>query len=120
METSYYNPPVDLSGVLERIKSRGYYPLLAHPERYMYMGRTDYKRLRTRGIRLQLDLFSLVGLYGDDAREKAEWLLQRGMYDAVGTDLHRKEICVERGGYRLTRSVIGSLERIIRDDTLNR
>lgn len=81
METSYYNPPVDLSGVLERIKSRGYYPLLAHPERYMYMGRTDYERLRTRGIRLQLDLFSLVGLYGDDAREKAEWLLQRGMYD---------------------------------------
>ena len=120
VETSYYNPPVDLSGVLERIKSRGYYPLLAHPERYMYMGRTDYERLRTRGIRLQLDLFSLAGLYGDDAREKEEWLLQRGMYDAVGTDLHRKEICVEMGGYRLTRSVIGSLERIIRDDTLNR
>ena len=33
VETSYYNPPVDLSGVLERIKSRGYYPLLDMEDR---------------------------------------------------------------------------------------
>ena len=84
------------------------------------MEKADYERLRAGGAKLQLDLFSLVGLYGGDAREKAAWLLARGMYEAVGTDLHRKEICAEMGGYRLTRSVVESLERVIRADTLNR
>ena len=120
VETSYYNPPADPYGILERIKAKGYYPLIAHPERYLYMEKADYERLRAGGAKLQLDLFSLVGLYGGDAREKAAWLLARGMYEAVGTDLHRKEICAEMGGYRLTRSVVESLERVIRADTLNR
>ena len=33
VETSYFNPPMDLTGILKRIQSRGYYPILAHPER---------------------------------------------------------------------------------------
>lgn len=37
VETSYFNPPMNLYETLERIKSKGYYPVLAHPERYVYM-----------------------------------------------------------------------------------
>ena len=37
VETSYFNPPMGLKNILLRIKSKGYYPLLAHPERYEYM-----------------------------------------------------------------------------------
>ena len=39
VETSYFNPPMDLGGILKRIKSKGFFPVLAHPERYVYMGR---------------------------------------------------------------------------------
>ena len=45
VETSYFNPPMDLLSVLQRIQKKGYYPLLAHPERYEYMQKEDYNTL---------------------------------------------------------------------------
>ena len=38
VETSYFNPPMDLQNILLRIKAKGYYPILAHPERYPESG----------------------------------------------------------------------------------
>lgn len=89
VETSYFSPPMDLDGLLERIKQKGFRPLLAHPERYVYMDMKDYRRLHDAGVELQLNLMSLVGLYGSEAREKALRLLKEGFYGRVGTDLHR-------------------------------
>ena len=89
VETSYFNPPLDLDGMLRRIKDRGYRPLLAHPERYTYMSWPDYERLHEAGVAFQLNLPSLSGAYGPDARRKAERLLKAGWYDRSGSDLHR-------------------------------
>ena len=89
VETSYFNPPMDLDGLLRRISGKGFRPLLAHPERYVYMEMKDYRRLRENGVLLQLNLLSLAGMYGSDARKRALWLLKEGMYDRTGTDLHR-------------------------------
>lgn len=103
VETSYFNPPVGLQNILLRIKAKGYYPVLAHPERYIYMDDTFYRRLKSLSIRFQLNLPSLAGLYVDEVRKKAERLLKNGMYDLAGTDLHR----------------IGTLECIARKDCLS-
>ena len=62
VETSYFNPPMGLNNILLRIKAKGYYPLLAHPERYIYMGESDYQRLKDMGVKFQLNLPSLVGI----------------------------------------------------------
>lgn len=89
VETSYFNPPVDLYGMLKRIKQKGYRPILAHPERYLYMDRKDYLKLKDNNITLQLNLFSLFGLYGKDVQKKARWLIDENLYNCVGTDLHK-------------------------------
>lgn len=89
VETSYYNPPFDLDGILRSVRSKGYFPILAHPERYLYMNDRDYERLKSEGVRLQLNLSSLAGFYGSTARKNALKLLSRGYYDYTGTDLHR-------------------------------
>jgi len=89
VETSYFNPPMDMEGLLERIKHKGFRPLLAHPERYVYMDMKDYRRLQGMGVEFQLNLMSLFGLYGPDARAKAFRLLDEGFYGRAGTDLHR-------------------------------
>lgn len=34
----------------ETIKSKGMYPIIAHPERYIYMSEDDYARLRSMGV----------------------------------------------------------------------
>lgn len=91
VETSYYNPPVGLLNILLRIKSKGYYPVLAHPERYLYMNRDDYQKLKSMHVKFQLNVFSLLGLYGKDAQKKADRLRKGAMYDCIGTDVHRSE-----------------------------
>lgn len=89
VETSYFNPPSDFHDKLSRIKSSGFYPVLAHPERYRYMSVADYEKLKSDGVRFQLNLFSLVGMYGETAKSKAEKLLKNRFYDLCGTDVHR-------------------------------
>lgn len=89
VETTYFTPPSDLYGILDEIARKGYFPLLAHPERYRYMGREDYERLIKSGVALQLNLFSLTGAYGTEARDKAHMLLKMGAYRVTGTDIHR-------------------------------
>lgn len=93
VETSYFNPPLRFEQTLGEIKSKGFYPVLAHPERYMYMSDKDYyKKLRMNGIRFQMNLASLAGVYGNTAKKKAEMLLQEGFYDYTGTDLHNIDL----------------------------
>ena len=88
VETSYFNPPMGLYDTLRRIKSKGYIPVLAHPERYMYMGHDDYRRLKGEGVEFQLNIPSLAGLYGRHIREKAEWLQRKALCEYTGTDIH--------------------------------
>lgn len=88
VETSYFNPPMDLLTVLQRIQNKGYYPLLAHPERYEYIEMKDYKFLKEEHVSFQLNLPSIVGMYGKHVQKKAEDLLKAGMYDRMGCDTH--------------------------------
>ena len=90
VETSYFNPPMDLWGLLERIRKKGYYPVLAHPERYVYMEKRDYRRLTEMGVMLQLNIGSLSEVYGKEAYRKAKWMLRKRMYSLFGSDLHRR------------------------------
>lgn len=89
VETSYFNPPMDLDNIFERILAAGYFPVLAHPERYQYMTRKDYSHIREKGVMFQLNLASIVGGFGNTARKKAEWLLDNNMIDLTGSDVHR-------------------------------
>lgn len=89
VETSYFNPPMDMYELLERIKQKGYNIILAHPERYLYMSESDYRKLQTMHIDFQLNLPSLFGMYGKSVQKRAEWLLSKKMYTYKGTDLHR-------------------------------
>lgn len=89
VETSYYTPPIGMEDTLSSILRKGYFPILAHPERYRYMEEKDYKALKDMGVLFQMNIISLVGAYGETAKKKAEWLLAHDMIDIVGSDLHR-------------------------------
>ena len=89
VETSAVAPPINLWEVLEAMRKAGYRPLIAHPERYRYMDKADYKRLHDMGCFLQMNLPSIVGFYGESARERALDLLDKGWYSMVGSDCHR-------------------------------
>ena len=113
VETSYLNGPNNLLYILLSVWNLNLKPLIAHPERYMYMDEKDYQQLKGLGYEFQLNLLSLSGYYGPHTKEVAEHLLANGMYDNVGTDLHhlkRYKDYLHR--MRLTRQQIDCLEEL--------
>lgn len=90
VEFSFVNAPVGYKEQLFQLQIRGYRPVLAHPERYLYFGRTKkiYEELRDAGCLLQVNILSLTGYYGKPAQELAHYLHKQQYIDFLGTDLH--------------------------------
>ena len=112
VETSYFQPPMDFDNLLFDIQTRGYEPILAHPERYVYMGDKDYHTLRDKGIVLQMNIGSLCGLYGEAAMKKAHKLLLAGFYDLAGSDIHSPRMIPHFLETRLDRKTAEAFEAI--------
>lgn len=113
VETSYFHPPMGLYDILENIRKKGYTPLLAHPERYMYMDDADYRRLQDMGVKLQLNILSLAGAYGETAARKSHHLLHQGAYSCMGSDLHNLNSFLEYVNVKcLTKKEISLLQSI--------
>lgn len=89
METSTWSGPYNFWDMIDRTMRAGYRPVLAHPERYEYMGEKDYERLHSMGVRLQLNVPSMLGFYGSHVRDKAARILKKGWYDMAGSDCHK-------------------------------
>ncbi|GEL12007.1 Tyrosine-protein phosphatase YwqE [Flavobacterium glycines] len=90
VEMSYINAPIQLYSILFDLRVAGYTPVLAHPERYLFYHKnfSEYDKLKKAGCLFQLNLLAVVGYYGDNIAKIAESLLQKGMYDFVGSDVH--------------------------------
>ncbi len=88
VETSYAQAPYRFKLILQDIRKAGLTPVLAHPERYRYMEYDDYFTLHEQGVKFQLNITSLSGAYGPEAKERAEYLLEEGLYTYQGSDLH--------------------------------
>ena len=90
-ETSYMAKPNNMFDLIYAIKLHGYTPILAHPERYRYIKapEEEYQALRAMDVLFQIDMTSWGGHYGKDAKTKAEFLLQKGWVDLVGSDVHK-------------------------------
>ncbi|WP_018109341.1 tyrosine-protein phosphatase [Bacteroides propionicifaciens] len=89
IENSYLSASPEMANQIYRLKLAGYSPILAHPERYTFIDEKGYEKLSNEGMLFQLNLLSLIGVYGSQAQKKAEYLLSKGYYNFVGTDTHR-------------------------------
>ncbi|TGE21831.1 capsular biosynthesis protein [Hymenobacter aquaticus] len=89
-ETSYINEPFNFAETVFNLKSAGYQPVLAHPERYTYFyGRfAELEKVRENGVLLQVNLNSLAGYYSAGAKRVAEKLIDAGLVDLLGSDAH--------------------------------
>ena len=91
-EMSYVIPPVELDTVIFELQSSGYTPVLAHPERYLYLHKdTDrLARLKERGVRLQVNINSLGGYYSKPVQKMARYINEQGWIDYLGSDAHHR------------------------------
>jgi tyrosine-protein phosphatase YwqE len=90
VEFSLAHPSMSLKDILFDLQMQGYQPVIAHPERYIYLehNKEFYEELKDIGCLFQLNLLSLGGYYGKSVNELAQYLIKKGHYDLVGTDLH--------------------------------
>lgn len=75
---------------IKRLLDMGFQPVLAHPERYLYLDMDRYHSLKESGVLFQRNIGSLEGLYGESVSIRAEALLVENLYDIQGTDLHNE------------------------------
>lgn len=89
-ELSYVNQPPNLLEVLFKIQDAGFYPVLAHPERYPYYHGSieNYQQIKEYGCFLQLNTISLTGYYGKSCKKVAENLVDANCISFLGSDMH--------------------------------
>ncbi len=89
-ELSYINPSAFIDEAIFMLKSQGYNPVLAHPERYTFWhGNTKIlQEIHDRGVILQVNINSLVGYYSKNALKMAEELIDLGLVKMLGSDCH--------------------------------
>jgi len=90
IEMSYLNESPNIVQQIFNVEIKGYKPILAHPERYIFYfkDQSKLKLFKEKGCLFQLNLLSIVGYYGKEVKQLAEYLLKEKMYDLAGTDLH--------------------------------
>jgi protein-tyrosine phosphatase len=90
VEVSTITAPFDMKEVLFEMQLQNYLPVIAHPERYIYLKQNKefFEELRDGGCLFQLNLLALIGHYGTSVQDLAAWLIKNEFYEYAGTDLH--------------------------------
>ena len=90
VEFSFVTTPLNFKDKLFNMQMRGYQPVLAHPERYLYFmsDRKWYDELKEAGCLFQLNILSLAGYYGKASLQLAQYLIGKRYINLLGTDCH--------------------------------
>lgn len=93
IEYSIYHQLSNDMDILMDLINKGYIPILAHPERYVYyQDNFDYyEELVKKGILLQGSIESLHNRYGKKAKKCLQKLLKHNLIHFLATDIHSKE-----------------------------
>lgn len=116
VEMSYLQPAFNFDPSVDQIIRNNYFPVLAHPERYMYYHHKygKYKKMKAGGIQFQINLQSLgQEAYGKEIQRMAVKLLKDNMVDYVGSDVHNLRQLEHLKEIKLGNSVLNKLLPVI-------
>ena len=117
IETSYLAKPLNFDTLVFEIMSNGYTPILAHPERYIsFLSYNDYLELKHKGVKFQLNIISLAGIYGNEVKELAIKLLLAGLYDFIGTDIHSLRMVKIIEQIKISSKIKSKIEELINNN----
>ena len=91
IETSIITKPPFLNEAIRLIKNRGLIPVLAHPERYLYLQKSFalVLELSQKGVLFQVNTASLLVSADTETRNLAEKLIEYKLASFIGSNLHR-------------------------------
>jgi len=114
VETMFSLLPPNIEDILFLLRSKGYKPILAHPERYHFMDESleALSVFEKHGCYLQPNILSFTGYYGKREKALAERLLSKGKVDFLGTDMHHRRHLKHIEHLQLRSNVIKKLEAV--------
>ena len=79
-----------MTGTLQSLAACGYRPVIAHPERYEAVQQAPQllESWFFQGFVVQLNKGSLLGAFGPEVQETAEWILSSGLAHTIASDAH--------------------------------
>lgn len=89
-ETNFLTEPFNLKEFIFLAISKGYKPVLAHPERYLYL-QNDWGKIEdliARQVYFQLNISSITGYYSKGVQITAQKLIDKGWVHLLGSDCH--------------------------------
>ena len=92
-ELSFFDEPPRLNDVIWKMREKGLSPVLAHVERYAYWHK-DYDKIEemiNRGVKLQVNIGSIIGAYGPEVKKVSEKLIEDQVIDFIGSDCHHEQ-----------------------------
>jgi protein-tyrosine phosphatase len=121
-----------LKDLIYELNIKGYRVVLAHPERYSFVQKdiNQLEELVNQGVLLQMNLSSLIGMYGDTVMKTAELMLEKHMVHFIGTDVHgpkTKHLKVEAALEKLSKKLSSDMyqqithanaERLLKDELI--
>ncbi|MBP5511864.1 hypothetical protein J6X90_00540 [Candidatus Saccharibacteria bacterium] len=115
-----------------RLKSEGYTPIIAHPERYVYIQKHPEKVMEyiKLGCLLQGDYMSLLGKYGRKAEKTLKVLLKHNKISMLASDIHhehndyhlpeaeKRVMKIVKSEDKINELFIGNPEKVINDQEI--
>ena len=90
VEFSLHQQMMGCDEMIFDMQMKGYEVILAHPERYPYLnvGGSRMEQLKNQGVFFQVNVLSLGGFYGEEAKRRAIEMVEGGLVEFLGTDTH--------------------------------
>ncbi|MET1259104.1 CpsB/CapC family capsule biosynthesis tyrosine phosphatase [Flagellimonas sp. DF-77] len=90
IEMSFLQPPLNFKSAVSAIIDKKLFPILAHPERYQFLGgkTVKFKSYKDLGLLFQSNILSVAGYYGSEVQKTAFELIKANLIDFFGSDVH--------------------------------
>lgn len=120
IEMSYLKASENFDEAVYKLQLKGYTPILAHPERYLYYieNETIFTQMKNKGVKLQLNALSLCSYYGPEIKYKASQLLKNGLYDFIGLDTHKTKHLSVLESIKIPKKNVRAVEKLITNNKL--
>ena len=111
-EIPFRNKIVFFNQMVDDLKRKGYFPIIAHPERYEIVMQNPkiVEEWKKRGIYLQCNYESIIGRYGVESKKLIKLFLKHKLVDFLGSDVHRI------GTYEKVAISINKIKEIVNDE----
>lgn len=121
LESNWLQEPLNLEDIVYETSCKGFQVIFAHPERYKYLNDNyeRYEEFHEHNMMFQTNLLSFAGYYGRIPQETAFWLLEHGLVDFIGTDMHNPKFLAAIQEFLKSKTYKKMLDKVEKSDIKN-